>query len=168
MQHINAMPLMPSDYNDKIPPAVDKMVMRAMCPAVDKRYQKVEQLYHDIEELRQNPNVNFAYDINNRRGEEVQNLEKTQAIEYSSGRIKRDESGQIQLVTGKQKGKKEKTRGLTPILTASIVVIIVFSLAIFYSFKLVFSDGKGEKIVVPKFVDLTIERSEERRVGKEC
>ena len=59
MQHINAVPLPPSEVVPGIPKGMDDIVMRAMCPTLNKRYANANDIYNDLERLKRQPNIRF-------------------------------------------------------------------------------------------------------------
>lgn len=61
MQHISAMPLMPSEIVPTIPEGMNEIVMHAMCPTVSRRYSSASELYADLERLKSNPQMTFGY-----------------------------------------------------------------------------------------------------------
>ena len=61
MQHINAVPLAPSEVVPGIPKGLDEIVMHAMCANIGRRYASAEELYTDLEQLRNNPDIRFGY-----------------------------------------------------------------------------------------------------------
>lgn len=61
MQHINAVPLAPSEVVPGIPKGLDEIVMHAMCASIGRRYASAEELYTDLERLKNNPDLRFGY-----------------------------------------------------------------------------------------------------------
>ncbi len=78
MQHISAMPLMPSEVVPGIPGGMNEIVMHAMCPAVNRRYSSASELYADLERLKSDPNMSFHYNIES-RGETIE-ADETQKL----------------------------------------------------------------------------------------
>lgn len=60
MQHINAEAPLPSKLVPGIPPGMDDIVMHAMCPNLADRYASADDIYNDLERLKNNPNMRFA------------------------------------------------------------------------------------------------------------
>ena len=81
MQHINSVPLMPSEIMPNIPKGMDDIVMHAMCPNVSKRYATAQELYNDLERIKQNPDAQFGYAQHDTRGDGAL-LDETRAISY--------------------------------------------------------------------------------------
>ena len=61
LQHINGGAPMPSTLNPNIPGGLEQIIMRAMSVDPDRRYTSATSMLYDMEEFRQNPNVLFAY-----------------------------------------------------------------------------------------------------------
>lgn len=60
MQHINAQAPLPSELVPGIPRGMDDIVMRAMCPVLSQRYASADDIYNDLERLKNNPNLRFT------------------------------------------------------------------------------------------------------------
>ena len=63
IQHISAIPLMPSDINPDIPIGLESITMRAMEPDLSLRFMSAEEMLHDLEEFRKNPGILFNYAV---------------------------------------------------------------------------------------------------------
>ena len=55
MQHLNTVPVVPSALVPGIPKGLDEIVMHAMCANISRRYASAEELYSDLERLKDNP-----------------------------------------------------------------------------------------------------------------
>ncbi len=55
LQHINSLPLPPSDFVPDIPPALEAITMKAMNPSLSKRYASAAQMYSDLENFKNDP-----------------------------------------------------------------------------------------------------------------
>lgn len=60
MQHMNAQAPLPSQVVPGIPLGMDDIVMRAMCPTLAKRYQSADEIYNDLERLKNDPRLRFS------------------------------------------------------------------------------------------------------------
>ena len=69
MQHINSVPEMPSKVMPGVPRGMDDIVMHAMCPNVSRRYSSAQELYQDLERIKQNPHTVFGYAAHDSRGD---------------------------------------------------------------------------------------------------
>lgn len=61
MQHLNAMPLAPSELVPGIPRGLDAIVMHAMSANIGRRYASAEALYADLERVKNDVTVQFDY-----------------------------------------------------------------------------------------------------------
>ena len=61
MQHLNTVPVVPSALVPEIPKGLDEIVMHAMCANISRRYASAEELYSDLEQLKNNPSLRFGY-----------------------------------------------------------------------------------------------------------
>ena len=84
MQHINSVPLMPSELVSGIPHGMDEIVMHAMCPNVSRRYATAQQLCNDLERIKTNPNLTFGYGQRDSRGD-TPLFDETRPISYQRG-----------------------------------------------------------------------------------
>lgn len=60
MQHMNAQAPLPSQIVPEIPQGMDDIVMHAMCPVLSQRYQSADEIYDDLERLKNNPRTRFS------------------------------------------------------------------------------------------------------------
>ena len=61
MQHINAVPPMPSELVPDIPKGLDAIVMHAMCANISRRYASADELCADLARVREDPDTQFYY-----------------------------------------------------------------------------------------------------------
>ena len=61
MQHINTVPVPPSELVPDIPKGLDEIVMHAMCANISRRYASADELYADLVRVREDPTVEFYY-----------------------------------------------------------------------------------------------------------
>lgn len=85
LQHINSIPLPPSDYVPDIPKTLEDIVMKAMAPQASSRYNNATEMIHDIEQFRNDQH----YKIDVQRPVYVDEPQQrdpgeTQVIQYSS------------------------------------------------------------------------------------
>ncbi len=69
IQHFSAVPLNPREIRPEIPEALEMICLKAMAPQITNRYQSADEMLRDLEEFRRNPEVDFAYDLADLRGE---------------------------------------------------------------------------------------------------
>ena len=63
MQHLNTVPPVPSAVAPDIPPGMDEIVMHAMCANINRRYASAQEIFQDLEKLRNDPSIYFGYNI---------------------------------------------------------------------------------------------------------
>ena len=166
MQHINAMPLLPSEVVSGVPAGMDDIVMHAMCPAIKRRYESADDLYNDLQRLRNDPTATFEYDGELMRST-APSLEKTQALpsyaEYRrsvSSETDRDTSqDEDARVSAKNKGgRQEHTKKSSKVATSSPTAIVAIVVAAFVVLSaiigglLIFGGGGAKRVEVPSFV----------------
>ena len=102
IQHINSIPLSPSDYVKDIPEAIENITMKAMSPRLSQRYSGADELIADLEKVRNDPHVkiefNNASDVERDAKEEA-----TRKLNYNS---------EIEKIKVKRMG--EETRRMEP------------------------------------------------------
>jgi len=69
IQHFSAVPLNPREINKDIPEALELICMKAMTAKIDHRYGSADEMIHDLEEFRRNPEISFDYNLCELRGE---------------------------------------------------------------------------------------------------
>ncbi len=164
MQHINSVPLMPSEIVPGIPKGMDEIVMHAMSPNASKRYPTAQALYNDLERIKQNPNAVFTYTQHDTRGSGPM-LDETRAISYQHGAKaeqpapRRDErrASDRQDADGDyapRRPRKKKQR--SPVALAAAVVAVIAVVAIVAGV-LLLSGGGSERVEVPSFIGQNID-----------
>ena len=61
IQHISAIPLMPSELNPDVPKGLEDITMHAMEPDLNMRFTTADEMLRDLEDFRKNPSVSFDY-----------------------------------------------------------------------------------------------------------
>lgn len=172
MQHINAMPLLPSEVVSGIPQGMDDIVMHAMCPAVNRRYASAEELYNDLQRLKNDPEVTFSYDGESIRNE-APSLDATQALpnyaEYRKAApdVSRPQNQGTRYQPGREEEReafaprpvRRKGIGNSPMAVATIAVVSFVVLSVVIASALIFSGGKGKMAEVPSLVGKNISDS---------
>ncbi len=155
IQHFSAVPLNPREINPDIPEAMELICLKAMAPKIDQRYSSADEMIHDLEEFRKNPDINFDYDMAELKGSVTD--EPTQPIHAKElhhmntydGRREREESFFA------SPWKKVALIALSVILGAGIIyglyTVILNS----------FVSAPVEEYVVPSLVGMTLEEAEE-------
>lgn len=63
LQHINSTPVRPREINPDIPEGLEEITMRAMNCDINKRFPSATEMLKSLEEFRQDPSINFSYDV---------------------------------------------------------------------------------------------------------
>lgn len=184
MQHINSVPMMPSELVPGIPKGMDDIVMHAMCPNVSKRYATAQQLYNDLERIKLNQNAGFGYNEHDVRGD-APLLDETRPISYqrsmssagvssapryddeiapqrrqpqrhsSTVPTREDEDYSPRRTRRRKKSFGEKI-GESPAAMAGVAVAVFAVIAIVVGALLLFSGG-SKKVKVPSFIGMDAE-----------
>ena len=63
LQHINSVPLLPSEINPEIPVGLEEITMKAMNPDPEQRYAAASEMLADLELCKNDPTLSFGYGI---------------------------------------------------------------------------------------------------------
>lgn len=184
MQHINSVPMMPSELVNGIPKGMDDIVMHAMCPNVSKRYATAQQLYNDLERIKLNQNVAFGYHEHDVRGD-APLLDETRTISYQRGMSSASAGSAVprfeddiapkrqpqrrsntaptredEEYAPRRRRRKKKSFGEkiseSPAALAGVAVAVFAVIAVLVGAMLLFSGG-SKKIAVPNFIGMDYE-----------
>lgn len=169
MQHLNAVPLAPSELVPGIPRGLDEIVMHAMSANISRRYASAETLYADLERLKGNPELRFGYaaaaDESGETqvlGREVQKAARQAQARAQQGRAsghapaaapRRETATAVREPEGFFDRLAER-----PGLAAGIAVAVVAVIALLVM-GILFATGSSnsEKVVVPQFLGMMID-----------
>ncbi len=155
MQHLNAVPLAPSELAPGIPKGLDAVVMHAMCANVSKRYDSADELYADLEKIKNEPQAHFHYtdaddteDKTQVLGPEVQQAARRTAAARGNSAPRREP-----LVEEREPEGFFERLAERPGLAAGIAVGVFAVIALMVAGILIFTGSTGqEKITVPPLV----------------
>lgn len=176
MQHLNTVPPLPSSVVPDIPPAMDEIVMHAMCANASQRYSSALDMYRDMERLRTNPNLVLNYSGHS------SDLDETRAISYDDDATQLlhpveeqatqyvprpqqpqqpsppayrqdDEEDEPYRNTKRTRQVKKKGSG-GKIIIGVVIVALLAALAYMASALLGGGTGNTEMVTVPKFISL--------------
>ena len=153
IQHFSAVPLNPREINPDIPPALEMICLKAMAPQISNRYASADEMVRDLEEFRKNPEVDFAYDMAELRGE-AEIDEPTQFINAKEIHKMAAHEGHTHKpeISPRKKGAL-----IVAAIVASIVVIIGLYKVILNSF----SPTEPTEYEVPNLLGMTLEEANE-------
>ena len=181
MQHINTVPPKPGELVDDVPPAMNEIVMHAMCASAAQRYSSAMELCNDLERVRNNPNLYLNY--TNRAA--AADFDATRAIRYDD----LDEEA-TQLIRGvptepqepvdyrsndagrqdrydhydnynnydeyEYEPSRKKKRGGSKVLIGGIIVVLLA--VIVFAMKSAFGGGSEVQYPVPNFIGMNYEQ----------
>ncbi len=163
MQHLNAVPLLPSEIAREIPPGMDQIVMHAMCPNVLQRYTTADELLADFMRLKNNPNTIFPYNGVQVR-DETQTLSMTQAMPSYQDIRRQEQMKQTTQPSTQPRAPQKKKKGFFERMSQSPTMLAGFAVACFVVIAsvvtgiLIFSGGSSAKTYeVPSFIGQDIE-----------
>lgn len=163
MQHLNAVPLAPSEVVPGIPRGLDEIIMHAMCANIGRRYASAEALCADLEQLKSNAQARFTPAFGDEETGE------TQVIGRDVQRAARRTAAQEQAAHAAVQRRETATAvrepegffdrlAERPGLAAGIAVAVVTVIALVVVGLLLATGGTGEeKITVPSLVGRTID-----------
>ena len=163
MQHLNAVPLSPSEVLPGIPQGLDEIVMHAMCANISRRYASAEELYADLERVKNNAAAHFDYagaaDESGETqviGREVQRAARRTAAQEHGGRApapRRETAVEVREPETFFDRLAER-----PGLAAGIAVAVVAVITLVVVGILMFTGGNNEeKLVIPSLIGRNID-----------
>ena len=162
MQHLNTVPVVPSALVPEIPRGLDEIVMHAMCANISRRYASAEELYSDLEQLKNNPGLRFGYtalvddDETQVIGREVQQAARhaqASAAQHQAAPPRRTTATAVREPEGFFDRLAER-----PALAAGIAVAVVAVITlVVVGILLMTGRSSGDKVEVPSFVGMDID-----------
>jgi serine/threonine-protein kinase len=164
-QHINAVPLPPSEIADSVPKGMDDIVMKAMCPVLSKRYVKAADVYNDLEKLKHQPSIRLDTAASRQTavdGETVVLPKLNEEIKREQEKVLRTEPVTPPHYERKLEEKPVRTRKKgffgklieSPVAMAILGVLLCVAIAGVAIVKMM--GLGGELILVPRFVDSNV------------
>ena len=161
MQHINTVPPKPSELMPDIPPAMDEIVMHAMCANASQRYSSAMELLNDLERIRSNPNLYLNYTncassatraIRYDDEEQATQLIRGVPVDPDAGyhMYEDDDEEEYEEYTPRRGGRKKQPSG-TGIIIGGLVAVAAAALFALWA---IFSGGSNVKLTVPDFVGM--------------
>lgn len=154
MQHINAVPPMPSELVPDIPKGLDAIVMHAMCANISRRYASADELCADLARVREDPDTQFYY-----------TAEDTAAIPAAPRRRSEPHSARREAPARRRTSVRERESSdffeklsERPAMAAGMAVAVVAAISLLVVAVLMFTgSGKSAKIDVPDLIGRTID-----------
>ena len=178
MQHINAVPPMPSELVPDIPKGLDAIVMHAMCANISRRYASADELCADLARVREDPDTQFYYTASDDSsgetqviGREVQRAarhaaaEDAAAIPAAPRRRSEPHSARREAPARRRTSVRERESSdffeklsERPAMAAGMAVAVVAVISLLVVAVLMFTGGsKSAKIDVPDLIGRTID-----------
>ena len=183
MQHINAVPPMPSELVPDIPKGLDAIVMHAMCANISRRYASADELCADLARVREDPNVQFYYTASDDSsgetqviGRDVQRAARHAAVEETAAiptaPRHRSEAQSAERVSARREAPARRRTSVRerepsdffeklserPAMAAGMAVAVVAVISLLVVAVLMFTgSGKSAKIDVPDLIGRTID-----------
>lgn len=159
VQHINSIPLPPSDYVSGIPETIENITMKAMSPTLSKRYAAASEMLTDLESFRNDPSYKVEISQEDTFGGYIEaDPDATRKIN-NTGEAKRSGARRAEDDVREYPGKKKKANNRYPIIFA-VVSVVLFVIGAFYFIASVlnpFGGGGSDKIEVPKLETLAFD-----------
>ena len=183
MQHINAVPPMPSELVPDIPKGLDAIVMHAMCANISRRYASADELCADLARVREDPNVQFYYTASDDSsgetqviGRDVQRAARHAAVEETAAiptaPRHRSEAQSAERVSARREAPARRRTSVRerepsdffeklserPAMAAGMAVAVVAVISLLVvAVLMVTGSGKSAKIDVPDLIGRTID-----------
>lgn len=171
LQHINSIPLAPSDYVAGIPQTLEAITMKAMSPALAGRYTSATEMLSDIEHFRNDPQ--FKVDIARNttvpqsEPEDDDDMDGTRIIRHGSPVTTAVKAHRVREEVLEPVAKKKNNSSMAFTITA---IAIFFIGAIFFILAVIDPFGskpKNDSTLAPNIVGKTIAELEKDESFKE-
>lgn len=163
MQHINTVPPKPSELVPNIPPAMNEIVMHAMCANAGQRYGSAMELLNDLERIRSNPNLylNYTnrassatrairYDDDEQVTQLIRGIPDDIDANGSYGYDDYEEPNDNSYEDNVPRGKKKSSSGKGIVIGGLVAIVVVAAFALWA----VLSGGSNVRLTVPDFVGM--------------
>ncbi|ODU56482.1 MAG: hypothetical protein ABT01_03865, partial [Clostridium sp. SCN 57-10] len=156
VQHINSIPLPPSDYVAGIPETIENITMKAMAPSLSKRYASAAQMLTDLENFRNDPSYKVEISTEDTFAGYIESDSDATRKINNTGEAKRPAARGKE---GTEYAQKKKGSARYSVVFA-VVSVLLFVVGAFYFISAVidpFGGGGTEKIEVPSLVSLAVD-----------
>lgn len=156
VQHINSIPLPPSDYVAGIPETIENITMKAMAPSLSKRYASAAQMLTDLENFRNDPSYKVEISTEDTFAGYIESDSDATRKINNTGEAKRPAARGKE---GTEYAQKKKGSARYSVVFA-VVSVLLFVVGAFYFISAVidpFGGGGTEKIEVPSLISLAVD-----------
>lgn len=153
LQHINSIPLLPSELVDGIPDALEQITMKAMSPNLSKRYASATEILEDLEDFRNDSNFKIEIPESNVpvvMGDE-NSLDATRKLQNPAQAV----HAMMEEKNGKTEGKPGGKKTVSSTLVFSLIAVFLFFAGALYFVIFVinpFGGKEDEKLTAPGLV----------------
>ncbi|MEA4920576.1 MAG: Stk1 family PASTA domain-containing Ser/Thr kinase [Clostridiaceae bacterium] len=163
VQHINSIPLSPSDYVSDIPQALEAITMKAMNPSPSRRYASATEMIADLEKFKNDPTVIIEVEnpivfgaLNDVDATKKISNPGELTVAAPSEIYKRvDEHDDVEYHVRHGKGKKGVSLMNSSMMFAFVSILIFVVGAVYFVMKVINPFGAGdEKLQVPSLEGL--------------
>lgn len=167
IQHISSIPLMPREINPDIPVGLEEITVHAMESNLDERYASADEMLHDLEEFRKNPDIVFDYQIG-APSIGLNDDEQTRAIPVGAAatasapvqKRKPQKTSKKKNVTKDEYSKNRKKAGKTSVLVGVFCIALVIILLCVFMWKYLLKsmlNPDEEYVTIPQFISQNID-----------
>lgn len=164
LKHIQEPVVPPIEVNPNIPKSLNKIILKAIEKEQYKRYQNAHDLLEDLQEIKQNPNVDIVLDNSDNEYTKVMKPITNYKKELDKDDIYNDEDYEDEdyedednVYTKKNKKKNKKNK---KILVASLIAVAVVVVGFISALGFLNMGFGSAKAVVPNIIGLSKEKAE--------
>lgn len=156
--HINSTPILPHEIADDIPAGLEYIAMKAMTADLKKRYASASDMYEDLEEFRQDPEIMFDQPKQPVKTEEkvVPAAVVTPAAPEKKAAEKdvADKKNNAARKPGETKKKKDDKKNKTGIIAAVICILLFVGGLVYFLSSFLLGDifNQNKTVIVPQFI----------------
>ena len=157
VQHINSIPLPPSDYVPDIPPALEAITMKAMSPSLTRRYASAAQMYADLEHFKDDPSFKVEFSPDDTVAYTEQEIDATRKIS-NPGEVR--ESSHHSGGRRPSEDREERRSSVRTTLIFSIISVGIFIAgAIYFAISIInpFGSDEAEVLRAPSLLGRTMD-----------
>ena len=157
VQHINSIPLPPSDYVPDIPPALEAITMKAMSPSLTRRYASAAQMYADLEHFKDDPSFKVEFSPDDTAAYTEQEIDATRKIS-NPGEVRENSHH-----SGGRRPSEEREERRSSVRTTLIFSIISVGIfiagAIYFAISIInpFGSDEAEVLRAPNLLGRTMD-----------
>lgn len=126
VQHINSIPLMPSDYVADVPQALEAITMKAMSPNASRRYASASDLIADLEKFRNDPTITIEVESPSVFGGNRQNDVDATIKIANPGELAAPAAPKYQRITEEEPEEEEEPRRRGGIVIFAFLAVLIF------------------------------------------